>query len=85
MLECARRHQNSTGCGANVSSQCLANEYFILVVFRCKDLLLQAITRQYPYYNRPAHTQEYYLHHVLMVLAYQPSFMPDVFHLVLVK
>nr|AEE63061.1 unknown [Dendroctonus ponderosae] len=55
------------------------------VVPICKDLLLQSITRQYPYYNRPTHTQEYYLHHILMVLAYQPSFKPDIFHLVLVK
>lgn len=53
--------------------------------FRCKELLLQAINKQYPYYNKPVHVQEYYLHNLLTMLAYQPSLKEDILHLIFSK
>ncbi|CAG9773105.1 unnamed protein product [Ceutorhynchus assimilis] len=55
------------------------------VVPMCKDLLLQSINKQYPYYNKPVHTQEFYLHNLLMILTYQPIFKPDILHLIFTK
>jgi len=65
----------------------LYNVFFSLYcnIFRCKELLLQAINKQYPYYNKPVHVQEYYLHNLLTMLAYQPSLKEDILHLIFSK
>lgn len=55
------------------------------VIPMCKELLLQAINKQYPYYNKPVHVQEYYLHNLLTMLAYQPSLKEDILHLIFSK
>ncbi|XP_050300204.1 RNA polymerase I-specific transcription initiation factor RRN3 [Anthonomus grandis grandis] len=55
------------------------------VIPMCKDLLLQSLSKQYPYYNKPTHIQEYYLYNLLMLLSYQPHLRPDILHLVFSK
>ncbi|XP_060528989.1 RNA polymerase I-specific transcription initiation factor RRN3 isoform X2 [Cylas formicarius] len=55
------------------------------VVPMCKEILFKAINMYYPYYNKSTHTQEYYLHNLLQILKYQPSFRPDIFNLIFTK
>ncbi|XP_066147081.1 RNA polymerase I-specific transcription initiation factor RRN3 [Euwallacea fornicatus] len=57
----------------------------LAVVPMSKPLLLQTLIRQYPYYNKPVHTQEYYLHNLLTILSYQPSFRDDILDLIFSK
>ncbi|KAL1506194.1 hypothetical protein ABEB36_005599 [Hypothenemus hampei] len=73
----------------NDKQKCLNVHVLIQVLLNvipmCKDLLLQSLYRQYPYYNKPVHTQEYYLHNLLTILSYQPSFMVEIFQLIFSK
>ncbi|KAG5889235.1 hypothetical protein JTB14_006371 [Gonioctena quinquepunctata] len=55
------------------------------VVPMCKELLMSSITSQFPYYNKPTHLHEYYIHNVLWILEYQPNFRPDVLSLLFSK
>lgn len=55
------------------------------IVPMCKELLLDSLQRNYPYYVKSAHMHEYYLHNLLWLLDYQPNFRPDIFHLIFSK
>ncbi|KAJ8974029.1 hypothetical protein NQ317_001817 [Molorchus minor] len=57
----------------------------LAVVPMCKELLMNSVISQFPYYNKSTHVHEYYLHNILWILDYQPSFRQDMLHLVLSK
>ncbi|KAF7267870.1 RNA polymerase I-specific transcription initiation factor RRN3 homolog Tif-IA [Rhynchophorus ferrugineus] len=55
------------------------------VVPMSKDFLRQSIIKYYPYYNKPLIFQQSYLKNLLSIIRYQPSFRPDILHLIFSK
>ncbi|XP_018574446.1 RNA polymerase I-specific transcription initiation factor RRN3 [Anoplophora glabripennis] len=55
------------------------------VVPMCKEILMNSISKYFPYYNKSTHIHECYLHNVLWILEYQPSFRHDILHLICSK
>ncbi|KAK9873181.1 hypothetical protein WA026_021414 [Henosepilachna vigintioctopunctata] len=78
--------------GVPSDSDCLkcANVHSVLntlfkIVPMCKDIFLNSLITQYPYFKRGAHINEYYLHNLLWILDYQPWFSANIFHLIFSK
>ncbi|KAJ8920052.1 hypothetical protein NQ315_011705 [Exocentrus adspersus] len=55
------------------------------VVPMCKEILINFLTKKFPYYNKSTHIHEYYLHNLLWTLDYQPGFRQDILYLVISK
>ncbi|XP_028142826.2 RNA polymerase I-specific transcription initiation factor RRN3 [Diabrotica virgifera virgifera] len=71
-------------CGKYMNLHTLFN-VLLAIVPMCKELFYISICNQFPYYNRPTHTQELYIHNLLWILEYQPTLRPEILRLIFSK
>lgn len=55
------------------------------VVPMSRELLYNSFMNAYPYFKRPTHVHEVYLHNILWILDYQPELRLDFFHLIFTR
>lgn len=57
----------------------------LTIVPMCKELLLQSVVNQFPYFKKSSHIHEYYIHNLLWILDYYPQCRPEIFSLIFSK
>lgn len=57
----------------------------LIVIPMCKELLLHSLRNQFPYHTKSTHIHEYYIHNLLWILEYQPTFRHEILHLIFSK
>ncbi|XP_072386800.1 RNA polymerase I-specific transcription initiation factor RRN3 [Diabrotica undecimpunctata] len=71
-------------CGKYLNLHTLFN-VLLAIVPMCKELFYSSVCNQFPYYNRPTHTHELYIHNLLWILEYQPTLRPEILRLIFSK
>lgn len=57
----------------------------MILLCRCKELLIRSLSDHFPYYKKTAHCHELYLHNLLSIIEYEPSLRSDILHLIISK